>query len=557
LSYISFPIESDVTEILADAYASIKSVVPEWRENDANLDTWILQSVALEVSDLRELAKDVPDTIFRYFGSSILNIPPIEAVAATGTSTWTMADTLGHTIPDGTYVTIPNNLGESIPFQTVGDVTVAPGSSTTAVGGVLLRAIEMGSEGSGLGGPGVVVTLIDTLIFVNAVTLTAATTGGVDAETASEYNDRLSQRAQLLSTRPILPRDFAILAQDIAGVARSVGIDGYNPFHNLLSANAASVEVDATPWAVAANCTIARSTAQAADGAASLALTSVAAGNMSALGTVAASVAVSPGDTITGLASFRSAVSARSCRCYLNWYTSGDVLVSQTPAGASVTDSTTGWTQAFVTGVAPATAAKVRFDVEVVAAGAGAEVHYVDKMSLRRGTGQDWVIGGTVETGVERVISVAAVDELGNNVSTPVKAAVDTLLQSNREITFLVYVIDPVRTAVAVTFTAKAITGYDPILASANAVADLQTFLNPTNWGVDPGVFSTGSTDTWIDKNIVRYSEIAQVISNAEGIDYWTAITIGIQGGTLAAADLTIPGPASIATAGTITPTVT
>jgi hypothetical protein len=67
------------------------------------------------------------------------------------------------------------------------------------------------------------------LEFVVSVTLTAQTSGGVDAETSTQYNDRLARRLRRLSTRPILPEDFASMALDIEGVYRAVAIDGYNP----------------------------------------------------------------------------------------------------------------------------------------------------------------------------------------------------------------------------------------------------------------------------------------------------------------------------------------
>src|SRR5881628_1699842 len=94
MAYISFPIEATPDEILDAAYDYIKTRAPEWRENDGNLDTWILQSMALEAADLRELALDVPDTIFRYYGE-LVGIPPIDSTAATVNSTWTMIDNLG------------------------------------------------------------------------------------------------------------------------------------------------------------------------------------------------------------------------------------------------------------------------------------------------------------------------------------------------------------------------------------------------------------------------------------------------------------------------------
>ena len=128
MAYISFPIEATPDEILDAAYDYIKTRAPEWRENDGNLDTWILQSMALEAADLRELALDVPDTIFRYYGE-LVGIPPIDSTLATANSTWTVVDNLGYVIPLGTQVGIRNAGGDLVPFTTIADVTIPPGST--------------------------------------------------------------------------------------------------------------------------------------------------------------------------------------------------------------------------------------------------------------------------------------------------------------------------------------------------------------------------------------------------------------------------------------------
>jgi Baseplate J-like protein len=392
--YISYPVDATPEEILATAYSYIKGLSPQWLENDANLDTWILQAMASEMSDVRELARDVPDTIFQYFGQSVLGFPAIDAVSATVNSTWTAINNAGYTIPAGTQVAIQDALGNQQAFQTVVDIVIPAGNTTTATGAVLLEALQAGAAGSGLGGAGTQIKLLDTLVWVNTVTLTGATSGGLDAETSTQYNDRLATHLLLLSTRPILANDFSIKALEVPGVYRAVTIDGYNP------------------------------------------------------------------------------------------------------AG-----------------------------------------------------------GGTYNN--ERMVTVAAVDVNGSNVSSGIKSQIQTLLDANRELNFVVWTMDPTRSAVDVNFTAKTFVGYDAATAAANAVASIQQYLNAATWGIDPASSDTGGIQTWVDKNVVRYSEVAQQISNADGIDYWTSLTMRLAPAAFAAADVTVPGPASIVAAGTITPTVT
>ena len=151
---------------------------------------------------------------------------------------------------------------------------------------------------------------------------------------------------------------------------------------NLLTKNQASLETNTTGWAALTNCAIAQSSAQAADGANSLRLTSVASGNMDATTLTGTSgIACVVGQQYTAMAYFRSAVSARSVLVAIAWYNAAGTFLSES-AGTSVGDTTSGFTQATVTATAPANAAFAAVRVRVLATGAASEVHYVDKIGL-------------------------------------------------------------------------------------------------------------------------------------------------------------------------------
>ena len=81
-----------------------------------------------------------------------------------------------------------------------------------------------------MGAPGgLVLELVDSLAYVTTVVTSGVSAGGSDAESDSAYLDRASAEAQLLTPRPILPRDFAVLASRVPGVQRAVAVSGYNP----------------------------------------------------------------------------------------------------------------------------------------------------------------------------------------------------------------------------------------------------------------------------------------------------------------------------------------
>jgi hypothetical protein len=105
---------------------------------------------------------------------------------------------------------------EPVIFEVSADVVLAAGVMTTAVGGVLLRSQEEGAFTTGLGAAGLIVPLLDSPTWVGTATLTGSSSGGADAEDDDTYLGRLATRLSLLTPRPILPEDYALLATDIA-----------------------------------------------------------------------------------------------------------------------------------------------------------------------------------------------------------------------------------------------------------------------------------------------------------------------------------------------------
>lgn len=249
--YIEYPIDSDPMDLLDEAYTSIKSHVPQWVENPGNLDTWILQIVASEASGLYTLAQDVPDTIFKWYGATLIGLPPLDATPSLVGSTWTMQDNVGYLIPAGTQVAIRDTVGVDHAFSTLQDIAVPAGQTATAAGAVTLQSVDVGADTAGLGGAGQSVALIDTLSFVTTVTLVGATAGGQDAELSSQYNYRLARKLQRLSQRPVLASDFALASLDVTGVFRAVALDGFNPadnsFNNQRMIGIAAVDQNGTP----------------------------------------------------------------------------------------------------------------------------------------------------------------------------------------------------------------------------------------------------------------------------------------------------------------------
>jgi len=393
MAYISYPIESNPQLLLAAAYAYIQDRSPAWAPHDANLDTWILQAVASQASDLRELATDVPDAIFRYFGATILGIPPQDATTAIVTSTWTAIDVLGHLIPGGTLVGIRDNAGVLRGFRTLNDISIIPGLSMTDEGEVTLIADEAGLASDGIGGEDIEAEIIDPLEFVNTVILNGLTAGGADAEGLDDYTTRLSEYMRGLSTRPITAEDWSRFIINYPGVYRGLALDGYNP----------------------------------AD------------------------------DT------------------YFN----------------------------------------------------------------------------------DKYVTLVGLDQFGLDLPTLVKQDLDDYAQSQREVNFIVEVIDASRTVIDVQFEAKCISRFSTTLVESDAIANVTAYLSPATWGIDPSIITSGAATSWIETQFVRYNNVLQVIENTQGIDYVSSLTINRSGDPIGTVDLPLDLPAALAVAGVVDGTVT
>jgi hypothetical protein len=288
-------------------------------------------------------------------------------------------DGAGYTVEAGALVAVsPPASIDSYAFEVVDGFTLTPGQ--TVQEDVTIRAVEAGAEASGLTGD---VQVLDPLDFIESVTLDGPTSGGQDAEDADAYLDRLSDLLTLLTPRPILPQDFAILAQrEVAGVARATSIDLY------------------------------------------------------------------------------------------------------------------------------------KYDT------------------------------GTPDT--PRCVTVVGVDADGQALSPEVKAEVDALLQSMREVNFLVYVGDPSYTAMAVDVDVSAYPGYQAADVEARVQAALLSSLSPASWGLPP--YGDTSGRSWINTTSVRYLEVAEVVNEVEGVHYIKTMSIGVAGGSMGTADVAMSGVAPLPT---------
>lgn len=227
--YIELPIETDPGVLAQEAFDYLATRIVGWLPSEGNLDVWMLEAIAQMAAELRDVASAVPVSIFRHFGQTLIGLPPINGVAAQFTTQWNMRDALGHTIPAGTKVIVRDTSGTAYGYTVLSTVNVIAPATATAAGGVTLVADDLGAGLTGYTPPDSAISLVDNLEFVSLITGASIIAGGVDAETDDAYLSRLSAELKLLTPRPILPNDFAVLSLLNPSVGRALAIDGYNP----------------------------------------------------------------------------------------------------------------------------------------------------------------------------------------------------------------------------------------------------------------------------------------------------------------------------------------
>lgn len=225
--YILEPLDTDADAIYQEFVDYIQATYPNWEPSDGQLDVLIGRFVSLKMAVIADMASRVQRGIFRYFGSTIVNIQPITAVPATASMNITALNTVGYTLAANTAVGIRDVLGDLQVFITDNDAVIPPGQTTLA--GVSITALEFGTASNGLSGT---VEMINQVDWLSSATVVAPSSGGIDDESDEDYINRLTVNLGLMAPRPVLAADFALLARNISGIWRARGIDNWLPGTN-------------------------------------------------------------------------------------------------------------------------------------------------------------------------------------------------------------------------------------------------------------------------------------------------------------------------------------
>ena len=82
MAYINLPVVTDSNVLIQQALTNISANIPGWVPREGNLEVLLLEQFALMAAEAANVASNVPDTIFTYFGS-LVGITPNTGASAT------------------------------------------------------------------------------------------------------------------------------------------------------------------------------------------------------------------------------------------------------------------------------------------------------------------------------------------------------------------------------------------------------------------------------------------------------------------------------------------
>jgi len=477
--YIIEPLDTDPDSIFTDFVSFVRYTFPDWNPSEAQLDVIIPKFYATQVALTADMASRVQRAIFRYFGATVVNIPPLPGTFAQAQVQFNISDGGSHLLPANTVLGLTDENGDTHMFTLLSNVEFTASANPTSNVGVAVSS-EKGVYHNGLTGS---VFMIEMFDWIDSAVVVGQSSGGTDREEDSTYLNRLTTNLGLMSPRPVLSDDFALLAQNIAGVWRAAAIDNFYP--GLIETQTVT--------------------------------------STYTTGTFTLTVAGVTTAAIPAQATAQQVAAALGATTLLN---DTDVRVEGGPLGtAPVVVKFVG--RLAYKDVNPMTANTAGLS------GGAATFTIVTNQS-----------GTAFQQDGEFCAAVSAVDVDGLPLTEAARSNLITYLQSMRGQDFLLTWVDPAYYEVKVNATVVPTRYADFPSVQAAVQQQLLNYLSPANSGQDQ--IADGGSRTWVTFNMVRYLELTTAVENVAGVDHIKDLTFAIDSGAFDKTDKTISAPFSL-----------
>lgn len=217
--------DRDPQDIFDSAITSLQVALPNWVPREGNTEVLLLEALAQQVAEAAYAINRLPDGVVEV----VLQLYGIErsvGVAPTAQVRFATVAAQGYVVPAGTAVRLPAAASATlVTFTTDTDLAVPSGSFT----GVVAATGDSFTSAANGQPAGLVLDVLDSLLYVESATLAADVTGGVDPEDDDMYLTRGTQRFGRLSETLVLPAHFVSAALEESYVVRAYAVDNYDP----------------------------------------------------------------------------------------------------------------------------------------------------------------------------------------------------------------------------------------------------------------------------------------------------------------------------------------
>lgn len=217
----------DVTtqELVDAAVARLAITFPEWTPREAHTETVLLEAMAAMgesiIFRVNQLPAGVTEVLLRLFLLTRgLGTP------ATATATVEVLDDAGYTLPAGTLLRVDRGDDLApVDFTLDLDLVIAPGDTS---GTTPITSTSVGTDGNSIPA-GTLLEVLDSVSYVDTVTLATTVGGGTEPETGDQFLTRGIPRLSRLTTTLVRPQDFEAYVTENAYAQRVKALDQYDP----------------------------------------------------------------------------------------------------------------------------------------------------------------------------------------------------------------------------------------------------------------------------------------------------------------------------------------
>jgi hypothetical protein len=189
------PYDLSAVDIFNEAITEARTKLPEWVPYAGSIEVVLLEAIATEAANMVAAANRVPgattETLLKLFG-----VERSDGTKATTTITVVAINTAGYTISSGTnFAYFPPDDRDPVVYTTTADLVIPNGSAS---GTVDAEAAEVGTA-SNEPSSGAAVQVLETIPYVKSSTLASKPSGGLEAESDTEFFQRAINTLQSYS----------------------------------------------------------------------------------------------------------------------------------------------------------------------------------------------------------------------------------------------------------------------------------------------------------------------------------------------------------------------